>query len=133
MSYQELDDLSDRLAFLIKESQQPIVLYGHMSPYMIVSMIGAIKAGCGYVPIDTSVPDDRTAMIIEKAAPEYILDASQEAFDFQRGKVITIEDIQNTTLSEPVESRMTPEDIVYTILLQVLQESQRVYKFSTAV
>ncbi|AYU54709.1 D-alanine--poly(phosphoribitol) ligase subunit DltA [Staphylococcus debuckii] len=115
LSYQELDDLSDRLAFLIKESQQPIVLYGHMSPYMIVGMIGAIKAGCGYVPIDTSVPDDRTAMIIEKAAPEYILDASQEAFDFQRGKVITIEDIQNTTLSEPVESRMSPEDIVYTI------------------
>ncbi|GEP83963.1 D-alanine--poly(phosphoribitol) ligase subunit 1 [Staphylococcus piscifermentans] len=115
LSYQELDDLSDRLAYLIKESQQPIVLYGHMSPYMIVGMIGAIKAGCGYVPIDTSVPDDRTAMIIEKATPEYILDVSQGSLDFQHGKVITIEDIQNTEVSEPIESRMSPEDVVYTI------------------
>ena len=42
-----------------------MVLYGHMSPYMIVGMLGAIKAGCGYVPIDTSVPEERK-MIIEK-------------------------------------------------------------------
>jgi non-ribosomal peptide synthetase component F len=29
-------------------------------------MIGAIKAGCGYVPIDTSVPSGRVNMIINK-------------------------------------------------------------------
>ena len=27
--------------------------------HMLVGMIGAIKAGCGYVPIDTSVPSER--------------------------------------------------------------------------
>jgi D-alanine--poly(phosphoribitol) ligase subunit 1 len=38
---------------------KPLIVYGHMSPYMLVGMIGAIKAGCGYVPIDTSVPSER--------------------------------------------------------------------------
>jgi non-ribosomal peptide synthetase component F len=35
-----------------------------MSPYMLVGMIGAIKAGCGYVPIDTSVPSERVNMML---------------------------------------------------------------------
>ena len=49
-----------------------MILYGHMSPYMIVGMIGAIKSGCGYVPIDTSVPKERVNMIIDKVQPEII-------------------------------------------------------------
>ena len=41
--------------------------------HMIVGMIGAIKSGCGYVPIDTSVPKERVNMIIDKVQPEIIL------------------------------------------------------------
>ena len=58
LTYQQLDEKSDQLASLIEESQKPVVLYGHMSPYIIVGMMAGIKAGCGYVPIDTSVPED---------------------------------------------------------------------------
>ena len=33
----------------------------------------AIKSGCGYVPIDASVPKERVNMIIDKVQPEIIL------------------------------------------------------------
>ncbi|WP_239703222.1 MULTISPECIES: AMP-binding protein [unclassified Mammaliicoccus] len=66
ITYGELDLYSNKLATLIKGSRKPIVLYGHMSPYMIVGMIASMKAGIGYVPIDTSIPLERIEHIIEK-------------------------------------------------------------------
>ncbi|KOR14089.1 alanine-phosphoribitol ligase [Staphylococcus carnosus] len=115
LSYKELDELSDQLASLIQDSKKPVILYGHMSPFMVVGMIAGIKAGCGYVPIDTSVPNERTAMIIDKTEPEFIFDTSDETFEFKQGKVLTIEGVQNTLTPEVFESHMKPEDVVYTI------------------
>lgn len=40
-----------------------------MSKWMIVGMIGALKAGIGYVPIDVSIPKDR----IEKSSKRFNL------------------------------------------------------------
>ncbi|EGS38704.1 linear gramicidin ligase LgrD domain protein [Staphylococcus capitis VCU116] len=73
LTYKELDEASSKLAHQLQDVKKPMVLYGHMSPYMIVGMLGAIKAGCGYVPIDTSVPEERVKMIIEKVQPEFFL------------------------------------------------------------
>lgn len=114
LTYQQLDEKSDQLASLIEESQKPVVLYGHMSPYIIVGMMAGIKAGCGYVPIDTSVPEDRTAMIIEKTQPEFIFDVSEQALTFEHGKVLTIEALE-TASKASFEPRMQAEDVVYTI------------------
>lgn len=114
LTYQQLDEKSDQLASLIKESQKPVVLYGHMSPYMIVGMMAGIKAGCGYVPIDISVPEDRTAMIVEKTQPEFIFDVSEQALTFEHGKVLTIEDLESASKAS-FEPRMQDEDVVYTI------------------
>ncbi|WP_114603774.1 D-alanine--poly(phosphoribitol) ligase subunit DltA [Staphylococcus sp. EZ-P03] len=114
LTYQQLDELSNKLASLIQDSKTPIVLYGHMSPYMIAGMLAGIKAGCGYVPIDTSVPDDRTAMIINKAQPEFIFDVSNHQLAFEQGTVLTtasLDEAENIAF----EPRMKAEDIVYTI------------------
>ncbi|MCP6565158.1 AMP-binding protein, partial [Klebsiella pneumoniae] len=77
-------------------------------------MMAGIKAGCGYVPIDTSVPEDRTAMIIEKTQPEFIFDVSEQALTFEHGKVLTIEALE-TASNASFEPRMQAEDVVYTI------------------
>ncbi len=57
LGYQQLMDEVRQLAHRLQGSKKPMILFGHMSPYMIVGMIGAIKAGCGYVPVDTSIPE----------------------------------------------------------------------------
>ncbi|GGA99326.1 D-alanine--poly(phosphoribitol) ligase subunit 1 [Macrococcus hajekii] len=75
MTYQELDEYSNGLASMIADSSKPIVVYGHMSKWMIIGMIAGLKAGTGYVPIDTSIPDERVEKIIQTIEPEYILTA----------------------------------------------------------
>ena len=57
LTYQQLMDESSKLAHRLQGSKKPMILFGHMSPYMIVGMIWMpLKAGCGYVPVDTQFP-----------------------------------------------------------------------------
>lgn len=115
LTYQQLIDESSKLAHLLQDTQKPLVIYGHMSPYMLVGMIGAIKAGCGYVPIDTSVPQERVQMIIEKVQPQFILNTSEETLENHLAQEITINDIQQSDNPTIFDSQMSPNDVVYTI------------------
>ena len=40
LTYQQLMDESSKLAHRLQGSKKPMILFGHMSPYMIVGMIG---------------------------------------------------------------------------------------------
>lgn len=115
LTYKQLMDGSSKLAHRLQGSKKPMILFGHMSPYMIVGMIGAIKAGCGYVPVDTSIPEDRIKMIIEKVQPEFVFNTTDESFDSIVGELFTIEDIK--TSQDPVifDSQIKDNDTVYTI------------------
>lgn len=115
LTYQQLMDESSKLAHRLQGSKKPMILFGHMSPYMIVGMIGAIKAGCGYVPVDTSIPEDRIKMIINKVQPEFVFNTTDESFESLEGEVFTIEDIK--TSQDPVifDSQIKDNDTVYTI------------------
>ena len=62
ISYEVLNDISDRLAAYIQKTYHdkvPIVVYGHKSPLMIASFLGCVKAGHPYCPVDISMPDER--------------------------------------------------------------------------
>ncbi|MGZ2417787.1 D-alanine--poly(phosphoribitol) ligase subunit 1 [Staphylococcus caledonicus] len=115
LTYQQLIDESSKLAHLLQDTHKPLVLYGHMSPYMIVGMIGAIKAGCGYVPIDTSVPTDRVHMIIKQVEPEFILNTTETSIANHEAKEITIQDVQNSDYPTVFDSQMALTNVVYTI------------------
>ncbi|GGG88609.1 D-alanine--poly(phosphoribitol) ligase subunit 1 [Staphylococcus pragensis] len=115
LTYQQLIDESSKLAHLLQDTQKPLVIYGHMSSYMLVGMIGAIKAGCGYVPIDTSVPQERVQMIIEKVQPQFILNTSEETLENHSAQEITVNDIQQSENPTIFDSQMSPNDVVYTI------------------
>lgn len=69
LTYGELWHLSDCMADYISklhlQRQQPIVVYGHMSPLQIVAFLGAVKAGHPYVPVDSSTPSERIQLILE--------------------------------------------------------------------
>lgn len=56
LTYKELDDFSDKLAYylesLLKSNKNPIVVYGHKNPYMIVCFLACVKSGRAYCPVD---------------------------------------------------------------------------------
>lgn len=83
LSYSELWSRSDGLAaFLLDQAPKgkPVVVYGHKSPYMLVSFIAALKAGLTYSPIDIAYPADRVNDILDQLGDPLVLDLSDGGF-----------------------------------------------------
>ena len=79
MTYLRLEEESNRLARLLRETGlrrgDRVCLLLPKTPATIVSMIGILKAGCVYVPIDVASPAPRLEKIIAAADPRLILTA----------------------------------------------------------
>jgi amino acid adenylation domain-containing protein len=77
LTYSELEQASNQLARLLKEvgcrQGDRICLFLSKSPSAIVGMLGVLKAGCIYVPIDLASPAARVEKILLTAAPRLIL------------------------------------------------------------
>ncbi|MCE5530932.1 D-alanine--poly(phosphoribitol) ligase subunit DltA [Staphylococcus pseudintermedius] len=114
LTYLELESYSSRLASQLLTSDNPVIVYGHMSPFMVVGMIGALKAGCGYVPIDQSIPTNRIQHIIEKVSPQFLINTTDTPLNYEGVTEITIQGIQSfeTVSSLPL---MQNDGIAYTI------------------
>ncbi|MEP9851409.1 D-alanine--poly(phosphoribitol) ligase subunit DltA [Staphylococcus aureus] len=115
LTYFELNHYSNVLARMIKNESKPLVLYGHMSPFMIVGMFASMKVGCGYVPIDTSIPHDRLQTIIDKIDGQYMFNTTEEELEAFNIQLIDVDMITNVQDTEPFDSKITNSDIAYTI------------------
>ncbi|MBL6449331.1 amino acid adenylation domain-containing protein [Fulvivirga sp. 29W222] len=74
ISYKELDRLSHQLADgLVQDDQVPAALLFDHGASMIVGMLGVLKAGRPYVPIDTSYPVDRIIEILDDSKADTIV------------------------------------------------------------
>ena len=66
LTYQELDNLSNQLAnYLVSLGVIPGDFVGiciERSVDMVLSVLGVLKAGCCYLPLDPSFPDDRISL-----------------------------------------------------------------------
>ncbi|MEO1998551.1 MAG: amino acid adenylation domain-containing protein [Planctomycetaceae bacterium] len=76
-SYRELDQVSNRLAELLRESGchkgDRVAFCIPKSPLAIISMLGIMKADAVYVPIDAECPASRVAKVIDSCRPSWIL------------------------------------------------------------
>ncbi|ACB75255.1 non-ribosomal peptide synthetase [Opitutus terrae] len=77
LSYHELHARADRLAAALRaRGVGPEVLVGLLierSAEMIVGVLGVLKAGGAYLPLDPAYPSDRLAFMIEDAKPRVIV------------------------------------------------------------
>ncbi|GAA6169339.1 amino acid adenylation domain-containing protein [Sessilibacter corallicola] len=77
MTYKALDEKSNALArYLLKEGVQPdqrIVVCQRRSLSMLVSLLGILKAGVAYVPVDPSYPADRVEYMLTDSDTDIIL------------------------------------------------------------
>jgi amino acid adenylation domain-containing protein len=77
VTYSTLEQASNQLARLLREvgcrQGDRICLFLSKSPSAIVGMLGVLKAGCIYVPIDLMSPAARVEKILLTAAPRLIL------------------------------------------------------------
>ena len=77
ISYDELESRADQLAGYLKASGAPrgaLVAILCADPVMaITSILGILKAGCAFVPLDTTTPEKRLAPMVALTEPEWFI------------------------------------------------------------
>jgi amino acid adenylation domain-containing protein len=98
LSYSELNKLSDRLAgYLVNNynvgANERVGIMVDRSLWMIVGIIGILKSGGAYVPIEADYPAARRAHIIQDAGIAVLLTQTDHLYelDFYKGAVIALD------------------------------------------
>jgi amino acid adenylation domain-containing protein len=77
VTYQELNNRANQLAHYLQKlgstPEQPVGIYMDQSVRALVSMLGVLKTGSAYVPIDTRYPLARITTILEEAGITIVL------------------------------------------------------------
>src|SRR5688572_18734500 len=77
LSYRELNERANQLAHYLRaggvSAEQRVGLCVERSLEMVVGMLGVMKAGGGYVPIDPEYPRERVTLMLEDAGLELLL------------------------------------------------------------
>ncbi|HPF91202.1 MAG TPA: amino acid adenylation domain-containing protein, partial [Flavobacteriales bacterium] len=109
-TYAELDRSARALAAVLAPAgagpDRVVALCLDRSPELIISVLGIVQAGAGYLPIDPTYPAERIAGMLDDAQPPVVITskAHQHLFKGTNAKVLLIEEIDlnltPTTLSE---------------------------------
>ncbi|MER5931170.1 amino acid adenylation domain-containing protein [Streptomyces sp. NPDC002054] len=77
LTYRELDERANRLAHaLLERGVQPETLVGLALPRsadLVVAMLGIMKSGAAYLPIDPRFPSKRLSLVLSQARPVLLL------------------------------------------------------------
>ncbi|UCH92862.1 MAG: amino acid adenylation domain-containing protein [Candidatus Aminicenantes bacterium] len=80
-TYRELNKKSDQLAYVLKEKGvQPDTIVGIMvepSVEMVIGLLGILKSGGAYLPIDADYPEDRIKYMLEDSKVKVLLAAPE--------------------------------------------------------
>lgn len=119
-SYRELDKRASQLAHYLRTRYdiKPGDLAGIMtdrSAWMVIGLLGILKSGAAYIPIDPAYPLDRTAYILRDSGASILLvgDKLPEGIDFN-GAIIQPAAITNSPVT-PVTRINKPTDLCYLI------------------
>lgn len=124
ISYLELHERSNQLAHFLLENYdiKPndfVSIMMDRSELMFIGILGILKAGAAYVPIDPDYPVSRKEFILKDTNVKVLLTQSDYIFDlsYYQGEIFAM-DLQLDTLADPVnnpEISVLPEHLAYII------------------
>jgi amino acid adenylation domain-containing protein/non-ribosomal peptide synthase protein (TIGR01720 family) len=124
LTYAELDARANQLAHYLRRCgvgpDVPVGIYVERSLEMIVALLGVLKAGGGYVPLDPSYPADRLAYMMEDCGMLVILSQESLAGSLPQtwGITVLLDSDWETIAQEPTEpcgAAIDPDDLAYVI------------------
>lgn len=119
VTFRELDEKSNQLAnYLVAEGLEkaliPICI--DRSFEMVISILGILKSGNAYVPVDTKYPQKRIEYILEDTAAKYVISGDAHMSLFDSCTVINIDSFPYEVYAiETPEYKVTPEHTAYCI------------------
>ncbi|HEU5269787.1 MAG TPA: amino acid adenylation domain-containing protein [Jatrophihabitans sp.] len=119
-TYRELDEWSDAVcADLVAAGVAPGGLIGVLlprDPRWIAAILGVLKTGCGYVPLDPLYPAARLAMMMEDSALTVVLGESPEAGPATSLPLVAMPDpiARRRPVPRPPVGPDTPAYVIYT-------------------
>ena len=82
LTYGELDQRADRLARLLRARgvgpEDLVAVAVPRSAELMVALLAVLRAGAGYLPLDHRHPAERTAFLVQDAAPVLVLTSGDE-------------------------------------------------------
>lgn len=121
LTYEELNNESNKIANLLLQSKLPseskVAILLDRNVNVIISILGVLKAGYAYVPIDASYPQQRIDYILNDADVSLVLTSNslKEHISDTFNKII-VADILNSfnDISDP-KTQIKPENLAYVI------------------
>ncbi len=124
LSYGELDIFANQIAhYLIKFGAMPekkVVLMVEQNADLIAIILGVLKSGSAYVPLDPAYPDERINYIIEDSDPEIIITSKihEHRLNTNGARIVLFDQemaqIKNMDKANPITD-ITPENMAYII------------------
>ena len=124
LSYKELDEKANQLANYLRETYgiRPGDLVGIMldrSGNMIISILGVLKSGCAYVPVDPDYPAARKEFIVKDTGIKVLITQQDHMFglEYYEGGIfaadIQLDNIDTSPVAIAIPTR--PDDLAYVI------------------
>ena len=121
LTYSELDQAANRVSAWLKlAGAKPGVLVGiciERSLDMIIGVLGILKSGAAYVPLDPAFPEDRIAYMIEDAKMPVIVTQAKFAsiLPAHKAKVLTLDVLPIAIPMDSESPRERADDLAYVI------------------
>ena len=128
LTYRELDQQANRFAHALREREigigQHVGVCVERSTDMLAAVLGILKVGAAYVPLDPSFPDERLRFMAEDAELALLVSTSTlaEPFGLPREQQLLLDtdaDVVASQSDQPLtlnaESDASPEDPAYVI------------------
>jgi amino acid adenylation domain-containing protein/non-ribosomal peptide synthase protein (TIGR01720 family) len=120
-SYKELDFESDKIAAYLQSkgvtTNKIVGIYAKPNFEMMVGLMGILKSGAAYLPIDTNYPTDRIQYMLEDSGATIVLYNTDLPVDLKTEsewvELATLKENQINVELKPVKSH--PDDLAYII------------------
>ena len=121
LSYAELDGRSNRIARrLLALGVRPetrIGVFMRRSPSLIVVLLGILKSGAAYVPLDPTYPSDRITFMLSDARAPFVIHDDALSLEAPPGTTaLPFSSLERTARPDPLpSSRASDDSLVYVI------------------
>lgn len=120
VNYRKLNEEANRLARLLIEKgigpEQFVALALPRSPEMVASMLGVLKTGAAYLPLDPEFPADRISYMLEDAKPSCIITTEEIAASLPDDLAVP-ELVLDQAVTQEIIKRYSPENPAVSVSL----------------